>query len=77
MLQTRVRQKPRFKQMSLETAVRNPERYKEILSILVEYENAVLNDDNILEMVTHLYRDGIVSTLGYDLRSNFCSSVKT
>ncbi len=61
-----VKQKPRYKQMSLETAVRNPERYKEILSILIEYENAVLNDDNLLEIVTHLYREGIVSALRQD-----------
>lgn len=66
MPKARVRQKPRFKQMSLETAVRNPERYKDILSILVEYENAVLNDENLLEIVTHLYREGIVSALRLD-----------
>lgn len=66
MSKAKVRQKPRYKQMSLETAVRNPERYKDILSILVEYENAVLNDENLLEIVTHLYREGIVSALRYD-----------
>lgn len=66
MSKSRARQKPRYKQMSLETAVRNPERYKEILSILIEYENAVLNDVNLLEIVTHLYREGIVSALGHD-----------
>ena len=61
-----VKQKPRYKQMALETAVRNPERYKDILGILIEYENAVLNDENLLEIVTHLYREGIVSAVGYD-----------
>ena len=56
-----IRQTPRYKQMSLETAVRNPERYKEILAALIRFENVVLNDDNLLDIVVHLYKEGIVS----------------
>jgi len=56
-----IRQAPRYKQMSLETAVRNPERYKEILAALIRFENVVLNDDNLLDIVVHLYKEGIVS----------------
>ncbi|MBU1020927.1 MAG: AlwI family type II restriction endonuclease [Firmicutes bacterium] len=63
MPRAKIKREAKFKQMSLETAVRSPERYKDILSILIEYENAVLNDENLLEIVTHLYREGIVSAL--------------
>lgn len=72
-----VRQKPKFKQMALETAVRNPERYKEILSILLEYEDAILNNENLLEIVTNLYKEGIVSAVGYDFETMTVSEQKS
>ncbi|MCK9493349.1 MAG: AlwI family type II restriction endonuclease [Acholeplasmataceae bacterium] len=60
------KQKPIYKQMALETAVRNPERYKDILSILIEYDGVVLNDENLLEIVTHLYNEEIVKASNID-----------
>lgn len=48
--------------MAFETAVRSPERYRGILSRLSEFEGTVLNDANLLKIVTHLYFVGEVSS---------------
>lgn len=58
----RKRQKPTFKQMALETAVRNPERYKIILESILEFESQILNDENLLTIVASLYKNEIVSS---------------
>lgn len=51
-----------YKQMAFETAVRNPERYLGILSALKDFENTVLNDKNLLDIVSHLYLVGEVAS---------------
>ncbi len=48
--------------MAFETAVRNPERYIDILSAVSEFEGVILNDENLLQIVSKLYVDGIVSS---------------
>ena len=48
--------------MAFETAVRNPERYRGILLRLSEFEGTVLNDENLLKIVSHLYLVGEVSS---------------
>ena len=44
-----------YKQMALEVAVRNPERYPAILNVLAKYEGKVLDDDCILEIYKDLF----------------------
>ena len=56
--------KPRYKQMAFETAVRNPERYKGILTALLPFKNSILNEDKLLEIVSTFYLNGIVSSDG-------------
>lgn len=51
-----------YKQMAFETAVRNPERYKGILTAISPYINKVLNDETLLQVVASLYLEGIVSS---------------
>lgn len=53
---------PTYKQMAFETAVRNPERYKGILTAVQPFENQTLTDDKLLEIVCTLYLNGIVSS---------------
>ncbi len=60
---------PKFKQMAFETAVRNPERYKKILTELLEYEGCVLNNQNLLKIVCKLAKAGIVTAKDIDLSS--------
>ncbi len=48
--------------MAFETAVRNPERYIGILTALKKFEGKVLNDENLLEIVSYLYLIGEVSS---------------
>ncbi len=62
MSKKRIKRKPTFKQMAFETAVRNPERYIEILKAVSEFENVVLNEKNLLKIVVKLYLDGVVSS---------------
>ena len=46
-----------YKQMSLEVAVRNPERYEGILKTFAKFEGVVLDDATILDMYSQLYLD--------------------
>jgi hypothetical protein len=52
------RRESTYKQTQFETAVRNPERYKNILSLIKEYEGSVLDDEKLLEIVVRLYLEG-------------------
>jgi len=48
--------------MAFETAVRNPERYIDIFTALKDFDGVVLNDKNLLKIVSHLYLNKIVSS---------------
>lgn len=61
------RKRPQYKQTAFDTAVRNPERYKEILDVLINFENIVLNDANLLIIVSALYKEGVVTSGGLDV----------
>ncbi len=58
----RIKRKTTFKQMAFETAVRNPERYLGILKIISRWEGKILNDSLLLEIVSTLYLEKIVSS---------------
>lgn len=47
--------------MSLEVAVRNPERYEGILKTFAKFEGTVLNDKGVLNVYSQLYLDEVVS----------------
>jgi len=51
-----------YKQMAFETAIRNPERYKKILTATSPYIGKVLNDETLLQIVSSMYLNGIVSS---------------
>ncbi len=55
---------PAYKQMAFETAVRNPERYKRILTAIQSFVNCVLDDKTLLKIVSSLYQNEIVSSKG-------------
>lgn len=48
--------------MAFETAVRNPERYKSILTAIEPFKGKKLDDETLLEVVTTLYLEAIVSS---------------
>lgn len=50
-----------YKQMALEVAVRNPERYEGILKTFAKFEGAVLDDRGILDVYAQLYLDEVVT----------------
>ncbi len=50
-----------YKQMSLEVAVRNPERYEGILRTFAKFEGRVLDNEGILDVYSQLYLDDVVS----------------
>lgn len=58
---------PTFKQMAFETAVRNPERYKRILTAIFPFIGETLNDATLLKVVSKLYLEGIVSSDGVEI----------
>ncbi len=61
-MKPKIKRKPTCKQMAFETAVRNPERYRGILLALKDFESRVLNDENLLNIVSYLYLIGEVAS---------------
>lgn len=57
-----MRRKAEFKQMSFDTAIRNPERYFGILKCIAEYNGKILNDENLLKIVSKLYLEKEVTS---------------
>lgn len=49
-----------YKQMALEVAVRNPERYENILKTFAQFEGITIDDDGILDIYSQLYMDGVI-----------------
>jgi len=49
MKKDKIKRIPTYKQMALETAVRNPERYIGILTAIKDFEGKILNDETLLE----------------------------
>ena len=47
--------------MSLEVAVRNPERYEGILNTFAKFEGVVLDDKGVLDVYSQLYLDEVVT----------------
>ena len=58
-----------YKQMSLEVAVRNPERYEDILMTFVKFEGVILDENGILDVYSQLYLDGVITS---DSLSGIC-----
>jgi len=50
----------KFKGMSLEVAVRNPERYYDFLRVFSSFKGRVLDDDCILEIYSALYKNKVI-----------------
>ncbi len=59
-----MRKKPerKYKQLSFDTVVRNPERFREILEVIIKYENQVLNDSTLLNIVCDLYINKVIKS---------------
>ncbi len=51
-----------YKQMALEVAVRNPERYEGILKTFAKFDGTILDDEGILEIYAQLYLDEVVTS---------------
>lgn len=50
----------------MEVAVRNPDRYLDILKVLAKYDNKVLDDEQILDIYADLYQSGVVTDMHED-----------
>ena len=70
MAKKKIKRQATYKQMAFETAVRNPERYKGILTAISPYINKVLNDETLLQVVSSMYLNGIVSSDGVEIDEN-------
>lgn len=55
-----------YKQMSLEVAVRNPERYASLLKIFYEFNGILLDDEGILNIFSQLYIEGFLTAVNID-----------
>jgi small nuclear ribonucleoprotein (snRNP)-like protein len=70
MAKKRVKRKPTYKQMAFETAVRNPERYKGILTAISPYMNRILNNETLLQVVASMYLNRFVTSEGVEITEN-------
>jgi small nuclear ribonucleoprotein (snRNP)-like protein len=67
MAKKKIKRVATYKQMAFETAVRNPERYKGILTAISPFINKTLNDETLLKVVSSMYLNGIVSSEGVEI----------
>lgn len=65
-----------YKQMSLEVAVRNPERYQAILTTFSKFEGVRLDDETILDIYAQLYIDGAIMTEKLDADNSTKDEIK-
>ena len=63
--------------MAMEVAVRNPERYKGILSVISKYENKVLDDACILEIYADLFISKAVDSNNIDVDNSSEQQIKS
>ena len=66
-----------YKQMAMEVAVRNPERYKGILSVISRYENKVLNNACILDIYSDLFISKVIDSNSIDVDTSNEQQIKT
>ena len=58
------RQHPaKYKPLLFTTTIRNPERYKDFLSVLFQYKNQVLTNEIIYKIVKNLINRNLYSTM--------------
>lgn len=63
-----------YKQMAFDTAVRNPERYIDILTVVRDFEGEILNDETLLNIVSALYLEGVVTSSEISINENITNS---
>ncbi len=61
---------PTYKQMAFDTAVRNPERYIDILTVVRDFDGEILDDDILLNIVSALYLEGVVTSSEININEN-------
>ena len=62
------RREPEYKQLNFDTAMRNPERLKDVLLLIKSYEGIELNDKNLLDIVCDMYESGIVKSDEFNIK---------
>ena len=65
-----------YKQMAMEVAVRNPERYPALLDIIAKYEGKILDDACILDIYADLFFSGAVESKKVDIENMSLEEVK-
>ncbi len=60
----------KYKQLSFDTAIRNPERLRDFLEIFYKFENRVLDNECLLEIVCTLYILGVVTSPNVNINEN-------
>jgi hypothetical protein len=66
----RKKRTPTYKQMAFDTAVRNPERYIDILAVVKDFEGEILDDDTLLNIVSTLYLENVVTSSEISINEN-------
>jgi hypothetical protein len=66
----RKKRTPTYKQMAFDTAVRNPERYIDILAVVKDFEGEILDDDILLNIVSTLYLENVVTSSEISINEN-------
>lgn len=66
-----------YKQMAMEVAVRNPERYRGILGVISKYEGKILDDACILDIYADLFESKVLETSMFDVENSSLTQIKS
>lgn len=65
-----------YKQMAMEVAVRNPERYRGILGVISKYDGKILDDNCILNIYADLFESKVLETSLFDADNSTTAQIK-
>lgn len=65
-----------YKQMAMEVAVRNPERYPALLAVFAKYEGKILNDACILDIYADLFISHTIDSKNIDVDKMSTNEIK-
>lgn len=65
-----------YKQMAMEVAVRNPERYPALLAVFAKYEGKILDDACILDIYADLFASHVIDSKNIDADNLTTSQIK-
>lgn len=68
------RKNRKYKQLSFDTAMRNPERFRDMLAVIIKYENQILDDATLMKIVCDLFINKVIHSKRIQINDNTTQS---